>query len=173
MQRFRLAPLPEQHIPPEAWSETGTDNSQAVTLTYHDGKPVVSTGEDTPPESPPWRHKSEGGTLAEQPPGGGFSLPARMQNLSTNNGSGGNNNGGTSESARSLSRADGAKGSGTQWSAPSTPSKTSTTAISNKAVAGSGINGQADGGLVSTQVLVIVRACRLACMLIHVSCMCM
>ncbi len=146
MQRFRLAPLPEQHIPPEAWSDPGTENSQAVTLTYQDGKPLVSaTGEDTPPDSPPWRHKSEGGTIAEAPPGG-FTLPQRMQNLSSTNGS---MNNGNSDMNRSLTKGDSGKGSGALLSTPSTPSKTSTTAISNKAVAAA-LNGHGDG--INTQV---------------------
>jgi hypothetical protein len=142
MQRFRLAPLPDQHIPPEAWSDPGTENSQAVTMTYQDGKPMLSsTGEDTPPDSPPWRHKSEGGTIAEAPPGG-FTLPQRMQNSSTNG----------SSNDRSLTKGDSGKGSGALLSTPSTPSKTSITAISNKAVAASGMNGQQGDGVI-TQVM--------------------
>ena len=65
LEKFKLEPLPGSYLGETVPSETGTDYSAALTS---DVDPTKSPVMETPPDSPPWRSKNEGGIEAEMPP---------------------------------------------------------------------------------------------------------
>jgi len=66
LEKFKLDPLPDSTLHDSQPSETGTDYSNAPT-SEHDQQPAKSPEQISPPESPPWRIKNEGGMAAEMP----------------------------------------------------------------------------------------------------------
>jgi len=65
LEKFKLDPLPDSYLH-DSQSETGTDYSNAPTSEY-DQHSAKSPEQVSPPESPPWRIKNEGGVLSDMP----------------------------------------------------------------------------------------------------------
>lgn len=69
LEKCELDPLPDSFLHETVPSETGTDYSAAMTSEHvqHDQQSAKAEDQISPPESPPWRLKNEGGVPGDMP----------------------------------------------------------------------------------------------------------